>query len=255
MIDFPVSGPADIQNPDREWQVYDLMGTVAQRHLERQNGDSLDYAANGQSELPISLLQDISEALFGFVYDFSHLQQNPNFSTGSPDTLLPIGGHGIGKIARIDESTLDYQNGLITVDADYYTANPGEASRAIDRKRYTFRYFPENEICPYQLVSVEVIGMPEQLVLDNGPTEGDSIGIVQPGYYMEETKHVVVDADGGLRMRTGPGTEYGVVQLIPDGTELSGNGVPTDAPEFRWLFVTYNGQSGWVSADYLRYRN
>ena len=218
-------------------------------------GGSADYGANGRLELPLSLLEDTSDNLFGFRYDFSRLQQNPDYSTGSPDTLYLIGGHGLGSMAMIDEATLQYKNGLITMHADYYTVSPGDASRAIDRKLYTFRYLPDIEICPYQLVSVEITGMPEKLLLDNGPVEGDAIGVVQPGYYMDEVKNVVVDADGGLRMRAGPGTEYEVIRVIPDGTPLSGDGVPDDTPEFRWLFVTYDGNSGWVSADHLRYLN
>lgn len=59
----------------------------------------------------------------------------------------------------------------------------------------------------------------------------------------------VVTANGGLNMRTGSGTGYDVVTVIPSGTVVDIIGC-----ENNWLQVTYNGQTGFVSPQYLYVR-
>jgi len=59
----------------------------------------------------------------------------------------------------------------------------------------------------------------------------------------------VVDTDGlGLRLRSGPGSTYSVLLVMPEGASvriLSG-------PNGPWYQVTYSGQTGWAHGDYLR---
>lgn len=51
----------------------------------------------------------------------------------------------------------------------------------------------------------------------------------------------------GVRIRTGPGTNYSIISSVNSGTTLTVSG-----KEGNWYKVTYNGQTGYVSADYAR---
>jgi cell wall-associated NlpC family hydrolase len=56
---------------------------------------------------------------------------------------------------------------------------------------------------------------------------------------------ILVDCDGYLNMREGPGTEYAVITQLPSGAMaklLGAQGV--------WYYVTYNGYTGYVHSDY-----
>lgn len=59
---------------------------------------------------------------------------------------------------------------------------------------------------------------------------------------------VVTPADG-LNHRSGPGTEYSVLQAFPKGTILNIEGV-----ENGWVKCTYNSKTGYVSAQFLNIR-
>ena len=53
--------------------------------------------------------------------------------------------------------------------------------------------------------------------------------------------------NGNVNMRTGPGTGYSVITVVPVGTNVfivedNGQG---------WSYVDYNGTQGWVSSSYL----
>lgn len=52
-------------------------------------------------------------------------------------------------------------------------------------------------------------------------------------------------SEGGVRLRSGPGTDTAVLATLPAGTEA----VPLT--EHAWRQVKVNGQTGWVAADYL----
>lgn len=67
--------------------------------------------------------------------------------------------------------------------------------------------------------------------------------------FQEEGKPpYIVDADGGLNMRAGPGTEYESILLIPDGELLTPIGGMESASD--WEYVRYNGTEGWVNRQY-----
>lgn len=55
-----------------------------------------------------------------------------------------------------------------------------------------------------------------------------------------------VRADGGLRLRSGPGESYEKLLTVPDGTVL-----PCISQGDGWVKTTYNGKTGYVSQDYL----
>lgn len=56
---------------------------------------------------------------------------------------------------------------------------------------------------------------------------------------------VLVDCEGALNLREGPGTDYAVITTIPSGAiaKLLGQ-------EGEWYYVTYNGYTGYLHSDY-----
>jgi uncharacterized protein YgiM (DUF1202 family) len=54
--------------------------------------------------------------------------------------------------------------------------------------------------------------------------------------------------DGGLNLRTGPGTNYSVILVMPNGATVTITGALTNG----YYPVTYNGTAGYASADFLR---
>lgn len=54
-------------------------------------------------------------------------------------------------------------------------------------------------------------------------------------------------ATDAVNLRSGPGTNYGVIRVIPEGAAVE----VTGAAEAGFYPVTYNGSSGYASADYL----
>jgi uncharacterized protein YraI len=51
-----------------------------------------------------------------------------------------------------------------------------------------------------------------------------------------------------VNLRTGPGTSYAVIRVIPQGAEVSLLGRDVNAS---WLFVAYQGQEGWAFSRYI----
>ncbi|MCI9155909.1 MAG: SH3 domain-containing protein [Lawsonibacter sp.] len=56
-----------------------------------------------------------------------------------------------------------------------------------------------------------------------------------------------VDADGGLRLRNGVGTDAGVLATLPNGAEVEVTGVSEEG----WYQVSYQKLEGFVSGNYL----
>lgn len=61
---------------------------------------------------------------------------------------------------------------------------------------------------------------------------------------------MIVDADGGLNVRSGPGTTFRKVDRLPDGTNVEVIETARSADGKQWAWVV-PGQ-GWVSAEYLQ---
>ncbi|OQB15223.1 MAG: Gamma-DL-glutamyl hydrolase precursor [Firmicutes bacterium ADurb.Bin193] len=59
----------------------------------------------------------------------------------------------------------------------------------------------------------------------------------------------LVKANGGLNLRTGPGTNHSIICTIPNGTIITVDGVQDG-----WIKATYNGKNGFVSAQYVTIR-
>jgi len=63
----------------------------------------------------------------------------------------------------------------------------------------------------------------------------------------DETSYVTVNAGGSsLRVRQGPGTGYGVLGSITDGKSF-----PITGTTNGWYQISFNGRTGYVSADYV----
>lgn len=71
--------------------------------------------------------------------------------------------------------------------------------------------------------------------------------LVKPTNNSESGFHGYVDSPEGLNMRYGPGSEYDVIDVIPDKTELTELGWDEG-----WVYIMWKGQYGWISAQYFR---
>lgn len=56
-----------------------------------------------------------------------------------------------------------------------------------------------------------------------------------------------VRANGGLNVRTGPGTNYRILGTLPTGSNIDSTGPSRNG----WMPISYRGQEGWVSGAYL----
>ncbi|HET9661816.1 MAG TPA: SH3 domain-containing protein [Thermomicrobiales bacterium] len=107
-------------------------------------------------------------------------------------------------------------------------------------------------------------GYSVMLVIPNGSTV-NTTGAVQNGYtrltysgttgwvasqYLSGSSEPTTATvfDGGLNLRTGPGTNYSVILVMPNGATVTITGALTNG----YYPVTYNGTAGYASADFLR---
>lgn len=58
-----------------------------------------------------------------------------------------------------------------------------------------------------------------------------------------------INAEGGLNLRSGPGTEYDSLALIPDGYPTSAIGKSKEDSE--WYYVNYDNTFGFVNSEYV----
>lgn len=56
-----------------------------------------------------------------------------------------------------------------------------------------------------------------------------------------------VKANGGLNVRTGPGTNFRILGTLPTGSQIDSTGPSRDG----WMPISYQGNEGWVSGAYL----
>lgn len=84
---------------------------------------------------------------------------------------------------------------------------------------------------------------------DNGEADDDGGGPVPvPGTAPVGSAMVI---DGALNLRSGPGTNYSVLAVMPDSAQISLLGDPRAG----FYPVSYNGTTGWAFADYLSIGN
>lgn len=70
----------------------------------------------------------------------------------------------------------------------------------------------------------------------------------------DETRYVTTAAnDGGVNMRSGPGTEYDkVVEMIPNGEKMAVSDETFSTTGKKWYKVKYRGTEGWVAASQVK---
>lgn len=64
-----------------------------------------------------------------------------------------------------------------------------------------------------------------------------------------QIRYCYTTAQSGLILRSGPGTNYERLDLLPENTRILPIGTLSTAPG--WVLTWYNGQYGWISTDYL----
>jgi hypothetical protein len=69
--------------------------------------------------------------------------------------------------------------------------------------------------------------------------------------YSSSKEFTVTSDTTYLNLRFGPSKEYDVQLKIPNGSTVYGNSETTDTDGNAWIFVTYNGTSGWVMKSLL----
>ncbi|MCO6450516.1 MAG: SH3 domain-containing protein [Caldilineales bacterium] len=82
------------------------------------------------------------------------------------------------------------------------------------------------------------------------PTPEAALGVLKVGGV------ATVNADAGLRVRSGPGTNYDPVTTLPPGTVVDVIGGPERADSYTWWQIRFaladGGQGdGWVAGDFL----
>lgn len=127
------------------------------------------------------------------------------------------------------------ENGMCVLQANWGTPC------IVDSRYWTW----EEMTARYKSYGIEYVHMPvdyPESVGEYVPPSGSdapSVSANQPGMYW-------VDASVGLRLRSGPGTDYDKLDLIPDKTLLEIREISGE-----WGKTVYNGKSGWVFLPYV----
>ena len=77
-------------------------------------------------------------------------------------------------------------------------------------------------------------------------SDADKGKLVEPSIRIETGYHGTVNSDGGLNLRCGPGQDYDILMVVPEGTEVIEEGW-----ENGWIYVRYEGQYGWINSEYI----
>jgi len=80
------------------------------------------------------------------------------------------------------------------------------------------------------------------------PTASPSPSPSPAGAAQTQPEEMRVNSSDGLNLRAGPNTNERVLAVIPNNTTVKVIGRSSDG---RWVNVSYNGQNGWVDAQYL----
>ena len=91
----------------------------------------------------------------------------------------------------------------------------------------------------------------ELIASDAESSSANSLSQEEEDKSAEEPKMVRIDADGGLRMRGGPGADYDIIKVIPQNACAEVTAGKEDNPD--WLYVSYDGDCGWVSKEFVSY--
>lgn len=102
-------------------------------------------------------------------------------------------------------------------------------------------------VLPICLVSIGCVGAAPPVIDDGVDDSSDS----QPGMLAATLAGTakVVGTDGlGLRLRSGPGSTFAVLAVMPEGAIVR----VIAGPNGPWYQVQFDGQTGWAHGDFLR---
>ena len=106
-------------------------------------------------------------------------------------------------------------------------------------------------------VQPEVSGSAPAPASSGAPQESSSAaapaadGVVQPETTLAQEARPHAFTSVELNLRKGPGTGYDRIEILPEGAMVIETGYSASAPE--WLYVEWDGQYGWVAAEYLNF--
>ncbi len=107
---------------------------------------------------------------------------------------------------------------------------------------YTWEEFTSK----YKNSGIEYIYMPVSYPESTGDYVPPSDVVSPPGY--SAGQYEVTASNSGLRLRSGPGTDYAQLALIPDATVVRVTQVSDG-----WGKVVYEGKEGWIALQYAEY--
>jgi N-acetylmuramoyl-L-alanine amidase len=77
-------------------------------------------------------------------------------------------------------------------------------------------------------------------------SEADKGRLVEPAIRIVSGYHGTVNSEDGLNLRCGPGTDYDILLVVPYKTEVVEEGW-----ENGWIYVSCDGQYGWINSEYV----
>lgn len=98
--------------------------------------------------------------------------------------------------------------------------------------------------CSMEYLTEEAIAVDRT---EKSPESDEDKGkLVEPATRIESGAKGVVNAEGGLNLRCGPGQDYDILLVVPYETQVVEEGRDGD-----WLFIKHDGQYGWVNSEFI----
>ena len=77
-------------------------------------------------------------------------------------------------------------------------------------------------------------------------SDSDKGKLVEPETRIKTGFHGKINAEGGLNLRCGPGTDYDILLVVPYDAEVVEEGREGD-----WIFIKHDGQYGWINLEFV----
>lgn len=196
-----------------------VIGTsVRMRSEPNTNCATLGYYSNG-----------VTMTVLGSVKDWYKVSYNgkTGYISAQYFRVTPDESYTSAKSGTVSGSNVRFRMGPSTDFASLGTLNKGTSVKVSGKSGNWY------EVCvngKYGYMSADYVKIGESV---SAPTEQlDNVGIV---------------TGNGVRMRSGPGTSYSTIGYYNKGIQVKVTGKSGD-----WYAVSYNGLSGYMSADYVR---
>lgn len=224
-LGMPYAEGDDIQ----AWDYFTAMGPVGwflEEYYHEHGLDTGEVDGDGFSYFPEDVMRQASKEFYGVEYAVRPGQVD---TTYIPAGNYPkVWGFGPGYWGEADASTFQVAGDNISVEM-LYESNNGRRWTM----RHTFRYLPQNQYCPYQLIRSEELSRSD---------------MIEPDTQITGNASYVTTAE--LNLRYGPGKEYDSMLLIPAGQEIYLYGRMAAGPD-DWVCVEYGMMLGWVNTGYI----